>query len=563
MEKEENVVDEGNVDVVIGENGLDEEEKKVIEKAKELDAEVSKKQKKNNKKKIIIILIVLLILILCCVFGYFYFFNNSKDNQIKSEKKEYKSAYRMSGNDLSDFDLYFLQLENSKKNAIYSPLSIKYALAMLQEGANGDSRAQINAIIGDYQSKKYINSEHLSLANAMFIKSNMKDLVISDYTDNLANKYGAEVVYDDFSTATNINNWISNKTLNLLNNVLQDTDVNTMDFLLINSLAIDMDWNYKLQYEFSDSSVEQKSYSVDYRHEKYTDYVPMIQEKSDFSTISFNNGAVQAKAAQIGASINNYDIVKELGEDNIRKFIEEKYREYLKNPRCNEVNSDEEVKKYVDNYIKMIGENYTKVDSSTDFLFYSSDDLKVFAKDLKTYDGTTLQYVGIMPKNVSLDEYINKINAKSITNIINSLKPIELSSFEYGKVYKIKGYIPFFKYDYKLNLDRDLKKLGVKDVFDSSKADLSRMMKNSSGEFISKTIHKANIDFSNDGIKAAATTVVSGLGATGCDSFDYEYDVPVEEIDLTFDKPFMYIIRDKATGEVWFTGSVYEPLNNY
>lgn len=563
MEKEENVVDEDNVDVVIGENGLDEEEKKVIEKAKELDAEVSKKQKKNNKKKIIIILIVLLILILCCVFGYFYFFNNSKDNQIKSEKKEYRSAYRMSGNDLSDFDLYFLQLENSKKNAIYSPLSIKYALAMLQEGAKGDSRAQINAIIGDYQSKKYINSEHLSLANAMFIKSNMKDLVISDYTDNLANKYGAEVVYDDFSTATNINNWISNKTLNLLNNVLQDTDVNTMDFLLINSLAIDMDWNYKLQYEFSDSSVEQKSYSVDYRHEKYTDYVPMIQEKSDFSTISFNNGAVQAKAAQIGASINNYDIVKELGEDNIRKFIEEKYREYLKNPRCNEVNSDEEVKKYVDNYIKMIGENYTKVDSSTDFLFYSSDDLKVFAKDLKTYDGTTLQYVGIMPKNVSLDEYINKINAKSITNIINSLKPIELSSFEYGKVYKIKGYIPFFKYDYKLNLDRDLKKLGVKDVFDSSKTDLSRMMKNSSGEFISKTIHKANIDFSNDGIKAAATTVVSGLGATGCDSFDYEYDVPVEEIDLTFDKPFMYIIRDKATGEVWFTGSVYEPLNNY
>ena len=105
--------------------------------------------------------------------------------------------------------------------------------------------------------------------------------------------------------------------------------------------------------------------------------------------------------------------------------------------------------------------------------------------------------------------------------------------------------------------------MGVKDVFDSSKADLSRMMKNSSGEFISKTIHKANIDFSNDGIKAAATTVVSGLGATGCDSFDYEYDVPVEEIDLTFDKPFMYIIRDKATGEVWFTGSVYEPLNNY
>ena len=37
--------------------------------------------------------------------------------------------------------------------------------------------------------------------------------------------------------------------------------------------------------------------------------------------------------------------------------------------------------------------------------------------------------------------------------------------------------------------------------------------------------------------------------------------VPVEEIDLTFDKPFLFIIRDKETGEVWFAGTVYEPLS--
>jgi len=40
-------------------------------------------------------------------------------------------------------------------------------------------------------------------------------------------------------------------------------------------------------------------------------------------------------------------------------------------------------------------------------------------------------------------------------------------------------------------------------------------------------------------------------------------------IDLTFDKPFMFIIRDKDTQEVWFSGTVYEPTkykeedNNY
>ena len=37
--------------------------------------------------------------------------------------------------------------------------------------------------------------------------------------------------------------------------------------------------------------------------------------------------------------------------------------------------------------------------------------------------------------------------------------------------------------------------------------------------------------------------------------------MPVEEIDLTFDKPYMFIIRDKDTGEVWFAGTVYNPLS--
>ena len=390
MEKEEVATNNEKEDVasetqdvyVKDENGLDEEEKKVVDKAKELDDEVSKKQKKNNKKKIIIIVIIL-IFIIGGAFSYFYFFNgkDNKKEQVSNEKKEYKSAYRMEGNDLSDFDLYFLQLENAKKNAIYSPLSIKYALAMLQEGTKGDSKAQINALIGDYKSKKYTISEHLSLANAMFIKSDMKDTIVSDYTNNLSTKYGAEVIYDNFTTATNVNNWISNKTLNLLNNVLKDTDVNNLDFLLVNSLAIDMDWNYKLQWEQSDSKVDEKRYSVDYAHEKYEDFVPLIQDKSQFSTISFNNGAVQAKAAQIGASINNYDIIKELGEDNIRKFIEEKYREYLKNPQCGEENTEEQIKSFVNEYIKTLGENYKQIDSSTDFLFYTNADVKVFTKD--------------------------------------------------------------------------------------------------------------------------------------------------------------------------------------
>lgn len=518
------------------------------------------KKGKSSKKMAIILLAVLILIVIVAFFVYRYIKEDSqkeeKKESIVNTQKEYKSEYKMTGNDIQDFDLYFLQLESAKKNAIYSPLSIKYALAMLQDGAENDTKAQISNLIGDYKTKKYTNSANMSLANALFVKDTMKKEVKTDYAQKINNKYGAEVVYDDFKDATNVNNWISKNTLNLLNNVVDDSTVSDLDLILVNSLAIDMDWNYKLQHEVSDSKVAQRFYTVSYIHEDYSDYVPSIGNSIEtFKSILFN-GKSQVKAAQIGATINNYDIIKELGEDNIRKFIEEKYREYLKNPGCGEETTEEAIKNYVDNYVKDINKNYKQVDYSTDFQFYTDSNVKVFAKDLKTYDNTTLQYVGIMPTTMTLDEYIKSINSKNISKLISNLKSLELSSFEYGKIYRITGYIPFFKYDYELHLKDDLKKLGITDAFDSKKANLSNI--SSKNEYIEKAIHKANIDFSNEGIKAAATTVMGGIGSTSC-GFDYKYKVPVETIDLTFDKPFMYIIRDKSTGEVWFTGSVYEP----
>ena len=86
------------------------------------------------------------------------------------------------------------------------------------------------------------------------------------------------------------------------------------------------------------------------------------------------------------------------------------------------------------------------------------------------------------------------------------------------------------------------------------------MLKSSNGEVISDAAHKATIEFSNDGIKAAAATQLSGAGGIHGPSFEHLFKVPVKNIDISFNKPYMYIIRDKATGEVWFTGTVYEGI---
>ena len=144
-----------------------------------------------------------------------------------------------------------------------------------------------------------------------------------------------------------------------------------------------------------------------------------------------------------------------------------------------------------------------------------------------------------------------------ILTLINNLKPIELDSFKEGYITELTGYIPMFKMDYELDLISDLQKLGITSVFDES-ADLSNITNDNA--YITDAKHSANIEFSNDGIKAAAATMAGGAGNAIDAHFEYRFDVPVETINLTFDKPFLYLIRDKDTGEVWFAGTVYEPI---
>lgn len=81
----------------------------------------------------------------------------------------------------------------------------------------------------------------------------------------------------------------------------------------------------------------------------------------------------------------------------------------------------------------------------------------------------------------------------------------------------------------------------------SDNADFTNM---SDGDLsVTDAIHKATIDFSIEGVKAAAIT---GFGMKNGAILGI-HDT------ITFDKPFMYIIRDTKTKDIWFIGKVYEP----
>ncbi len=494
-------------------------------------------------------------------------------------------------NSLSDFDLAFLRLENKQENIIYSPLSIKYALAMLADAANGQSKEQITSLIGDYRPQAYLNSANRSLANAMFIRTDFSTQVKPTYTDTLKTKYNADVILDPFTSPDNANQWVEDKTLGIIKDTFDETNINTkVAFLLVNALAIDMNWNYRIQCATSDTPTDiiqnKEEYSVKYTHENYNEFISCIIDTNAFPTTTFNDHE-NTYAAKIGTSANRYDIINELGESHIRDTVRSEYIKYHQDQikqYQDKINSEKasdsdksyyqtiitesqtalnNTEAYLDQYISDLSSNFGNLTNSTDFYFLDTDSEKVFAKDLQEYDGSTLQYVSIMPKSDALNTYLDNLTSEKAATLISQLKDSsDFNSFTDGVVTKITGSIPFFKFNFTMNNFTDhLQNLGITDVFDTKKADLSGMLESDQSSatkpYIDQSIHKADIDFSNDGIKAAAVTAFGGKGAAGED-FDYKWNVPIEEIDLTFDKPFLFLIRDKSTGEIWFTGTVYE-----
>ena len=362
----------------------------------------------------------------------------------------------------SNFTYSFLKLENEdvkNENIIYSPLSIKYALKLLVEGADGNTKAEIEKIIENEGLTKYENiDKKLSLANAVFIRDTYKDRVLDSYVDTVKDKYNSEIKYDSFKNAKNVNKWVEDKTFDIIKDFLEDNQVQNpnLEMILINALAIDMEW------------------------------------KSKFSTENTYSG-----------------IFDEDGENLNAAFMH---------------NSE----------VKTKGISY-KLDK----------DVTVLAMDLEENDGVTLEFDAIMPNKVSLDEFISSSSKESIDNYLSNLK--ESSDAKDG----VNITIPKFDFDYSISLKKELIELGMKEAF-SLDADFSKITEDKS-LYVGDALHKADIEFSEDGVRAAAVTAFMMLEK----AMIMEKTHPVEVI---IDKPFMFVIRDKETSEVWFTGSVYKPV---
>ena len=185
---------------------------------------------------------------------------NQEENPEEIVEKEPDEPIEKIDYNSDDFSYEFLKLESDLKkdeNIIYSPLSIKYGLNLLLEGAEGDTKKEIKNILGDAKLTKYKNiNKVLSFANGVYIKNDYKDGILDSYTDVLKDNYDAEIMYDNFESAKNINKWVSNKTFGIINNFFKDKDIAgnpNLVMILLNALAIDMKW--EADFETDDTNL--------------------------------------------------------------------------------------------------------------------------------------------------------------------------------------------------------------------------------------------------------------------------------------------------------------------
>ena len=193
-------------------------------------------------------------------------------------------------------------------------MSIKYAMSMLIEGTDGDTKKELEDAIGSYEPNKYTMSDHLSIANAIFVRDDFKAAIRKSYTDAIKEKYGANAIYDSFNSAATINDWVYTNTLKLIPQILTDDDLKEARFVIANTVAINMKWENVIQCSINNTSdcKDSKKYSVSYKHEKYSDYVRDYTDNYR-SKVSFNGK--EALGLEFAASINDYDIINVVGEE--------------------------------------------------------------------------------------------------------------------------------------------------------------------------------------------------------------------------------------------------------
>ncbi|GIV65403.1 MAG: serine/threonine protein kinase [Bellilinea sp.] len=171
------------------------------------------------------------------------------------------------------------------------------------------------------------------------------------------------------------------------------------------------------------------------------------------------------------------------------------------------------------------------------------------AKDLLYLRGKNYTVVRLPYRDSSMGMTILVPDEGQFVDVEKALTPKLLGEIRSNfSLAAVRLAMPKFKMETSFNLSQTLAEMGMPAAFDRSLADFSGMT-GRKDLFISNVVHKAYVDVNEEGTEAAAATaVIMELKA-----------MPMNEVELTIDRPFLFFIEDQQSGTLLFAGRVVDP----
>ena len=152
------------------------------------------------------------------------------------------------------------------------------------------------------------------------------------------------------------------------------------------------------------------------------------------------------------------------------------------------------------------------------------------------YDGWQMSMVILLPRTGKFDAFEGSLDSGRVDAILKGFSPQQVALT-----------MPKFEFSSEFSLNQVLSQMGMPLAF-TPDADFSGMT-GKAELFISEVLHKAFISVDEAGTEAVAATAVV-VGVTG---------MPAQSAEVTVDRPFMFLIRDRQTGTILFIGRIVDP----
>ena len=367
---------------------------------------------------------------------------SKNDSDSKAADKEFKAAVASFSADLFKYNY------SNGKTTLVSPLSVLTALALVQNGAEGETLVQLERALGGLDRdalNKYMRAycdflsagDELKIANSVWTDSSVE--AKQAFLQKAVDSYSAQLFsapLSDPKTVESINSWVKKNTDGMIPKIIEKADRYAV-MMLVNAIAFDAKWE--------------------------TPY-----KRSDIEKLEFTSYSGSKKKTDFMCSTENV---------------------------------------------------YLKDGGTVGFM--------------KPYKNGRFAFAALLPdENTGIDDYVASLSGDKLMKIFSSAKR--------GNEVNVK--MPKFRAEYSAQLIDTLKKMGVKDAFDSKTADFSSLIENRDA-YIATVVHKTFIEVDENGTRAAASTLV------GADTMSL-----MEPYSVFLNRPFVYMIVDTETNLPLFIG---------